>query len=150
MSRITEAWRRLRSVSRRARVEDGLQDELRFHLEQQTAKNLRAGMSPDAARRRALVSFGGGLERTREQVRDEFRVALLEDVGRDLRYAARSLGRAPAFAIVAILTLGMGIGATTTVFSVVKGVLLDPLPYPDADALVDLRHVAPGLNLPVD
>ncbi len=150
MSRITEVWRRLRSVSRRARVEDGLQEELRFHLEQQTAKNLRAGMSPDAARRRALVSFGGGLERTREQVRDEFRVALLEDFGRDLRYAARSLGRAPAFVIVAILTLGMGIGATTTVFSVVKGVLLDPLPYPDADALVDLRHVAPGLNLPVD
>ena len=117
--------------------ERGLDEEIRFHIDQQTEKNLRAGMTPDEARRQAFVKFGG-VEHVKEQTRDEFRPALLEDFLRDLRYGVRLLFARPAFAIVAILTLGLGIGAATAVFSVVDGVLLRPLPYPDPDRIVRL------------
>lgn len=147
MGWLAETWRRVRWLGRRAAVERDLDDELRFHLEQQTAKNIGLGMAPDQARRRALVQFGA-LERAREQTRDEFRSSPLEDCARDVRYAVRSLRRAPAFTVVAVLTLALGMGATTAVFTVVNGVLIKPLPYPDADALIDLRHLAPGLDVP--
>jgi predicted permease len=97
-------------------------------------------MSPDKARRRALLRFGG-VDQVKEATRDEFRAGALEDFGRDLRYGARVLRRAPGFAVVSILTLGLGIGAATAVFSVVDGVLLQPLPYPDADRIVRLFQI---------
>ncbi len=135
-----EFIRRIATLFRRTEVESGLDEEIRFHIEQQTAKNIRDGMSPEAARRAALVRFGG-VEQAKEAARDEFRAGLLEDFGRDLRYGARVLVRAPGFAVVSILTLGLGIGAATSVFSVVDGVLLKPLPYPDPDRIVRLFQI---------
>ncbi len=130
---------------KRGALDSRLDEELRFHIDQQTDKNLRAGMSPDEARRQALIKFGG-LERFKESTRDEFRPAFFEDSLRDLRYGVRSLRRAPGFAILATLTLALGIGAATAVFSVVNGVLIKPLPYPDADALVSIWHQAQDSN----
>jgi putative ABC transport system permease protein len=140
---MKETYRRIASMFRRDTVERGLDEEIRFHIDQQTEKNIRAGMTPDEARRRAFIRFGG-VEHVKEQTRDEFRPALFEDFLRDLRYGARILRRAPGFALVAIITLGLGIGAATAVFSVVNGVLLAPLPYPDPDRIVRLFQIDSG------
>ena len=137
---MKEGLRRLSSIFTRRAVEDGLDEEIRFHIDQQTAKNIRAGMPPHEARRQALIKFGG-VEHVKEQTRDEFRPALIEDFVRDLRYGARTLWRTPGFALVAIVTLGLGVGAATAVFSVVNGVLLAPLPYPEPDRIVRLFQV---------
>jgi predicted permease len=137
---MNEILRRLKSMVTRDRVESGLDEEIRFHIDQQTEKNIRAGMSPTEARRRALIRFGG-VESVKEKTRDEFRPAMIEDFVRDLRYGARILWRVPGFAVVAVLTLGLGIGAATAVFSVVNGVLLAPLPYPQADRIVRLFQI---------
>ena len=139
MGMVTEGWRRLVSLLRRGSIEQGLDDELRFHVEQQTEKNRRAGMTPDDARRHALLAFGG-VEQARERTRDEFRARGLEDVWRDLRVGGRALLRAPGFSVIVILTLALGIGATTAIFSVVNAVLLRPLPYPRADRIVAVTN----------
>jgi predicted permease len=139
MRRVIEGWRRLRSLPRRDELETGLDEEIRFHVENQTEKNRRAGMAPEEARRRALIKFGG-LESAKERARDEFRAASFEDLVRDVRYGGRALLRAPGFTIVATLTLALGIGATTAMFSVVNGILLRPLPYPEQDRLIELVH----------
>jgi len=147
MGRLIEGWRRLRSLRRRNELESGLDVEIRFHIDRQTEKNVRAGMEPVEARRQALIKFGG-VARARESTRDEFRLGSIEDFVRDLRYGGRALLRAPGFAVVATLTLALGIGATTAMFSVVNAILLRPLPYPDQDRLVELVHEAPGLGIP--
>ena len=139
MRRLIEGWRRLRSLRRRNELETGLDEEIRFHIDRQTEKNLRAGMATDEARRQALIKFGG-LDRAKERTRDEFRAASIEDFFRDIRYGGRALLRAPGFTIVATLTLALGIGATTAMFSVVNGILLRPLPYPEQDRLIELVH----------
>jgi putative ABC transport system permease protein len=139
MSQLKNASRRVRSLMRREAIESGLDDEIRFHIDQQTEKNVRAGMTRDEARRQAFIKFGG-VERVKESTRDEFRPALLEDAWRDVRYGVRALRRAPGFTMLSALTLALSIGAATAVFSVVNGVLLKPLPYPDADALVSVWH----------
>jgi predicted permease len=118
-----------------------LDDEIAFHIEQQTAKNIRAGMSADAARRDALRRFGG-VQQTREAAGDQFRGAWLRDFGRDLRIAFRSLARVPSFSVTAVLTIGLGIGAAAAMFTVVDGVLLRRLPYPDADRIVQLFQIS--------
>jgi putative ABC transport system permease protein len=137
MSTIGEWWRR---VVHRRELEGGLDEEIQFHIDHQIEKNLRLGMSASEARRQAMLRFGG-IERAKESTRDEFRPVVLEDVTRDVKYGVRSLARAPGFALVSILTLGLGIGAATAVFSVVWGVLLQPLPYPESDRIVRLLHV---------
>ena len=118
MQWIRETWRRLRSINARQTIEDGLDEELRFHLDAKTEKNVRAGMSPEEARRQARLSFGD-IQNVKEHTRDEFRPALVENALRDLRYGLRALRRAPAFTSISCLTLALGIGATTAVFSVV-------------------------------
>jgi len=112
-----------------------MDEELRFHLEMETKKNLRAGMTPREARRQALVAFGG-VERFREQVRHERGVQVVDDSIQDVRYALRQLRKHPGFSLVAILTVALGIGATTTIFSVVSGVVLDPLTFREPGRLV--------------
>jgi predicted permease len=139
MARWREGWRRLRTLRQRQDLEDGLQDEIRFHVESQADKNRRAGMPADEARRQALLRFGG-VQQVRERTRDEFRAARLEDLARDVRVGWRALLRAPTFLGVAVITLALGIGATTAMFSVVYGILLRPLPYPDQDRLVEIVH----------
>lgn len=146
MRRVLEGWRRLRSLRRRNELESGLEQEIRFHIDRQTEKNLRAGMEPDEARRQALIKFGG-VEHAKESTRDQFRSAFVEDFLRDLRYGGRALLRAPGFTFVATLTLALGIGATIAMFSVVNGILLRPLPYPEQDRLIELVHEAPGLGM---
>ena len=138
---IQEGWRRLRSLTRVDGLERGLDEEIRFHIERQMDKNLRAGMTPDEARRQAYIKFGG-VECVKESTRDEFRPALVQDSLLDLRYGVRALRRAPVFTLVAALTLALGIGATTAVFTVVHGVLIKPLPFRDSDALVSLKHTS--------
>jgi putative ABC transport system permease protein len=137
---LREFGRRLLNAGRGTEMESGLDEEIRFHIDRQTEKNLRLGMSPSEARRQALVKFGG-VERAKEGTRDEFRPRVLEDFSRDLRYGLRTLMRARGFATVSILTLGLGIGGAAAVFSVVHGVLLKPLAFPRPDRIVRLYQV---------
>jgi predicted permease len=146
MRRIMSLWRRLRSMLERPSIERRLAHELQFHIDQQTHRYVRQGMSADDARRRALLRFGG-IESVKERTRDEVRPAVIEDSLRDLRFALRSLRRSPAFTALSCLTLALGIGATTAVFSVVNGVLIKPLPYPEPNRLIGLSHLAPGVDI---
>ena len=128
---------RIRMLFRRKRAGEQLQDELRFHLDQQIAENLAAGMNPDAARNAALRSFGNpGL--VREQARANWSWYSLEKLGGDLKYGTRTLLRSPGFAFVSVLVMALGIGATTSLFTMVRAVLLRPLPFRDSGKLVML------------
>src|SRR5687768_8497192 len=137
MRTLTEVWRRLRWLGRRWEIEHRLDDEIRFHVEQQVEKNQRAGMSPDEARRQALIRFGG-VEQVREQTRDEFRAAPLEHLARDVRYGLRSLRRHPGFTAMAVLSLAIGIGANTAIFGVAYAVLFRQSPLADPETLVNI------------
>jgi predicted permease len=119
-----------------------LDEELRFHLEKQIELNLAAGMSPAEARRAAFRDFGG-LESVKDECRDARPLRWLGHFARDMRYGLRSLRRNAGFAVVAVLTLALGIGANTAIFSILHGVLLAPLPYPDPDRLVRVFMTAP-------
>jgi putative ABC transport system permease protein len=128
---------RLRSLFRRNTVEQDLSEELQYHLDQKTQEYAAAGITPDEARRKARREFGG-LEQSKENCRDARRVSYIQDFLQDLSFGVRLLRTSPAFALVAILTLALGIGANTAIFSVIHGVLLQPLPFPKQDQLMML------------
>jgi predicted permease len=134
-------------------IERDIDDELEYHIEQRTRDNIAAGMPPGAAREEALRRFGDpnvvrrvcrriGMER----VRAERRVEMIDQLRQDGAYAVRTLIKRPGFAAVAVLTLALGIGGTTALFSVVDGVLLRPLPYPEPDRLALLWGVETGMK----
>src|SRR5919107_2730384 len=125
---------RLRSLARGRALDRELDEELQFHLDRLIDANTARGLSSEAARREALLAIGG-VEQRKEECRDTRRVRLVQDLLRDLAYALRTLRRAPAFTIASILTLTLGIGTTVAMFTVVNGVLLRPMPFPDADRL---------------
>jgi putative ABC transport system permease protein len=120
-----------------------MEEEMRQHVELEAEELARRGVPVEEARRRALVTFGG-VDRYREEGWEARRPRWLEDLARDLRYSLRSLRRAPAFTIMAVLCVGLAIGVTTTIFAVVNGVLLRPLPYPDDEQLVSVYAANPA------
>ena len=137
-------WRRL---LRRRALERELDAELRDHIEREVAEGVRAGQS-EADVRRQIRLTSGGLDQVKEACRDVRRPRALADLGADLRFAWRILARDRWFTAGAVLTLALGIGATTAIFSVVYGVLLKPLPFDEPDRLVAVDHRAPGFNTP--
>src|SRR4029453_9026530 len=143
MGTLADVLRRLRSLGRRRELEDRLDDEIRFHVDQQIEKNRSAGMPSDEARRKALIRFGG-VEQVRERTRDEFRGAPIENLARDVRYGLRSLRRHPGFTAMAVLSLAIGIGANATIFGVAHAVLFQQFPFHDPAALVNIYESEGG------
>ena len=130
----------LREFFARRKQDQELEEELRFHLEMQADANSRAGMTEEEARRCAAVKLGG-VQQIREVVRAQSPLFWLETVTRDAIYGMRSLRKSPGFAFIAIATLSLSIGACTALFSLLHGILLRPLPYPNPDQLVEIRDV---------
>jgi predicted permease len=126
-------------------MDDDMHAELEAHLEMETAEYVRRGMDPAKARRKALL-VSGGLTQAADAIRDQRSLPDVRAFGADLRHVARALRLSPGFTAVIVLTLGLGIGANTAIFSVVRGVLLRPLPHLDGERLLYLRHSmdAPG------
>src|SRR5688572_10699618 len=137
MRMIRKALRRVQTWLRPRRFERELDEELSFHLEMQTRWHESRGMDPATARALAAREFGGET-RFKEAVRDARGLSWAHDLSRDVRFALRSYRRSPAFTVVALLTLTLGIGITTAAFSVIDAVLLRPLPYPEPDRIVSL------------
>jgi len=137
------AWLiRLSAAFRRERADTELVEELASHVQMHVEENIRAGMTPEAARRDALMRLGG-VEQTKESYRDQHGLPWLDALLQDLHFAFRMLATRPGFSAVAILTLALGIGATTAVFSVVDRVLFRSLPYPHDEQLVSFGVKAP-------
>jgi predicted permease len=138
--------KRLLNLFRRRGLDRELDIEVRYHLESLEAEYREHGLSSEAARLAARRDFGGVLQ-AQEAYRDQRGIPMLETLWRDVRFSFRSMRRTPAVTLAVIATLAIGIGANTAIFSVVNGVLIKPLPYPDSDRLVLVSHTAPGINV---
>jgi hypothetical protein len=121
-------------VKRRKRMLEELEQDIRDHIDRETHENIARGMAPEEAHYAALRKFGN-VTKVQEDTRDVWSLVWLEQLLQDVRYGFRQLRRSPLFALAAIFTLAIGIGANTAIFTVVHAVLLQPLPYPDSDRL---------------
>lgn len=145
---------RFRSLFRRGRLNAELDEELQDHIERETEKYVRSGLGVEEARRRALVALGG-VEQVRQQTRDSRGTRTIEEIRQDLRYSLRSFGKNRAFAAVFVMTLSLGIGSCTAIFSLMTAVMFPPLPYGDVGRLVyittpnrNLKQVPPEALVP--
>jgi predicted permease len=137
---------RLRNLFRRKRLDAELETELRYHIESLEAEHRARGLTADEARFAARRDFGGFVQ-AQESYRDQRGIPMLESLWRDVRFGMRSMRRTSSVTLAVIFTLAIGIGANTAIFSVVNGVLIKPLPYPDSDRLITMSHTAPGVNV---
>jgi MacB-like periplasmic core domain len=146
MSLWRQASRGLRNLAARSSADREIDDEYQSYIDEAIAANVARGVSAVEARRAALSEAGTRLQ-TREQVRDygwESRIAIFLS---DVRFAIRRLVSRPGFTVACVLTLALGIGASTAIFSVIEGVLIKPLSYRQPEQLIELRHTAPGINI---
>ncbi|MEP7346060.1 MAG: ABC transporter permease [Gemmatimonadaceae bacterium] len=148
MRQLRAAAHRIAGLFGGRRADTDLREEFESHVVLQTAENIRRGMAPNEARRQALIA-SGGLVVAVESVRERRGLPWAETLLADVRYGVRSLRRSPAFTVVAAITLALGIGANTAIFSVVNGVVLHPLPYPDPDRLVSITSTRNGVEMAV-
>jgi len=137
----------LNALFGRKQFEVGMSDEIRFHIEAYVEDLVRAGIPRDQAERRARLEFGAS-DAVKEDCREARRLNLLDRLSRDLRYAYRSFAGNPRFTVVVLLTLALGTGSTIAIFSVVYGVLLKPLPFPEPLRVVQVFGAMPARNLP--
>ena len=137
---------RLRAALAPRKMERDLDDEVAFHLEMETRKLTERGMTEEEAWRRARRNFGSAL-RNKESAREAWGIGLIDDFKADARYAFRGLRRNPTFAVVAIVTLALGIGGTTAIFGVLNGLVLKPLPFREPERLVAVHHTMPAIGV---
>src|SRR6185436_12980765 len=140
-------WMRARALMRGGAVDRDLADEMREHLAELERQHLARGLTPEAAREAARRDFGPVTQLV-EESRDARGVMWIVNAWQDARYGVRLMARAPGFAAAVILTVALGIGATTAMFSVVYGVVLEPLPYREPERLVNLWNTAVQRGLP--
>jgi len=143
IARLTSLWRNL---FHKQRVDQEFSEEIQAYLDMLTEANLRQGLSPEEARRNALIEVGG-VEQVEERVRGIRMGRFIETVWRDVRTGVRALVHSPGFTFVAVLTLALGIGMNTAIFSIVNRVLLRPLPFPDAERLVHFEGINPDRGI---
>src|SRR5215813_3630372 len=142
MSALRVFFSRLGGIFHKERADRELGEEFESHLQMQIDDHIRAGMTPEQARRTALIQLGG-IESAKEEYRDQRGLPFLENLWQDLRFGLRTLRRNPGFTLIAVITLALGIGANTAIFSAVNAVLLKPLPYENGERIAVIHQQAP-------